>query len=209
MNLLVATHNPGKIREFRALLAPLPARILFPPDLGLKVQVTEVGATYAENARIKAMAYAQASREAMRTPPLVLADDSGLEVDALNGAPGIHSARYTPGSDTERLTALLKQMEGIPQEQRTARFRCVVAIVTPQGETHTVEGTCEGLIAAALAGEGGFGYDPLFYLPELGCTMAQLPPEIKNRISHRARAVQAALPILRQLLTESAQGSPR
>ena len=204
MDILVATHNPGKMEEFRALLAPLAVRCLFPPDLGLEEGVKEEGATYSENALIKAQAYARAVTQgrAAIPPLLVLADDSGLEVDVLDGAPGIHSARYALGSDADRLTVLLAHLEGVPSERRTARFCCVVAIVTPQGELHTAQGTCEGVIAMAPAGEGGFGYDPVFYLPGFGCTMAQLPAETKNRISHRARAVQAALPILKELLAE-------
>jgi len=199
VDLLVATQNPGKRREYDALLAPLPARVLFPQDLGLEVAVEETGTTYAENALLKAQAHARALRQ-RGIRALVLADDSGLEVDALDGAPGIRSARYTPGSDTDRLTALLSHLEGIEQERRTARFRCVLAIVTPEGEVHIAEGACEGVIATEPAGEGGFGYDPLFYLPEFGCTMAELPAQVKNRISHRARAVQAAMPLLRRLL---------
>ncbi|MCS7178765.1 MAG: RdgB/HAM1 family non-canonical purine NTP pyrophosphatase [Anaerolineae bacterium] len=190
--LLVVTHNPGKAREYRALLAPLPVRVCFPPDLGLQIKVSEDGATYVENAMRKARAGVEASGF------LSLADDSGLEVDALGGAPGVHSARYAPGSDADRVATLLTHLEGIPWERRTARFRCVIAIATPGGELYFTEGTCEGFIATAPAGSGGFGYDPIFYLPEFGCTMAQLPPEVKNRISHRARAVEAALPILRE-----------
>jgi XTP/dITP diphosphohydrolase len=200
MDLLVATQNAGKLREFRALLSPLPTGLLFPADLGLEVEVEEKGATYAENAALKARAYAAAGRGAALPPVVVLADDSGLEVDALDGAPGIRSARYTVGSDTDRLTALLSHLEGVPWERRTARFRCVVAVVTPQGDLHAAEGACEGVIATAPAGSGGFGYDPVFYFPDQGVTMAQLPAEVKNRISHRARAVQAALPVLRELL---------
>ena len=188
------TDNPGKMREYRALLASLPARLRFPSELGYPIAVREDGATYAENAARKALAGVQASGL------LSLADDSGLEVDALGGEPGIRSARYTPGSDADRIAALLAKLDGVPWEQRTARFRCVIAIATPQGDLYTAEGTCEGIIATAPAGTGGFGYDPIFYLPEFGCTMAQLPPEVKNRISHRARAVAAALPILHQLL---------
>lgn len=192
--LLIVTDNPGKKREYRALLASLPAQLRFPADLGYLIKVQEDGATYAENAVRKARAGVQVSGL------LSLADDSGLEVDALEGAPGVRSARYTPGSDADRIAALLARLEGIPWERRTARFRCVIAIATPDGDLYTTEGTCEGVIATAPAGTGGFGYDPVFYLPEFGCTMAQLPPEVKNRISHRARAVEAALPILQQLL---------
>lgn len=198
--LLVATGNRGKIREYRAVLAALPARLLFLPDLSLPVKVSEEGSTYADNARTKAQAYARLSGL------LALADDSGLEVDALGGAPGPRSARYAPGSDSDRLTALLQRLEGVPWEQRTARFRCVVAVATPDGDLYTAEGVCEGVIAAAPAGEGGFGYDPVFYLPEFGCTMAQLPAATKNRISHRARAVQAVLPLLEGLLAPGQRG---
>jgi XTP/dITP diphosphohydrolase len=199
MKLLVATHNPGKMREFQALLAPIntgvETSICFPSELGLQVNVTEDGLTYTDNACLKASAYARASGL------FTLADDSGLEVDALDGAPGIRSARYTPGNDAERVTALLTQLRDTPWEQRTARFRCVVVVITPTQEFYSAEGTCEGIIAFEPAGEGGFGYDPVFYLPEHGCTMAQLPQAKKNRISHRARAVEAAMPKLRHLLT--------
>lgn len=193
MDLLVATNNAGKMREFRALLAELPARLRFPAELGLQIEVAEDGLTYADNARIKAQAYARALDEEM----VVMADDSGLEVDALDGAPGVRSARYALGSDTDRLTELLRRLEGVPPERRTARFRCVIAIVAPGGRIDFAEGICEGVIGARPAGAGGFGYDPVFYIPEMGCTMAELPAEVKNRISHRARAVQAALPLLR------------
>ncbi len=197
--VLVATGNRGKAREYRALLAFLSVPILFPSDLGLMIEVEERGETYEENARLKAVAFAQAAAGLEQSPPITLADDSGLEVDALGGAPGIRSARYTPGSDTDRLTALLARLEGVPWEERTARFRCVIVIVTPEGEEYAVEGVCEGFIATAPAGTGGFGYDPVFYLPRFGRTMAELEPGVKNRISHRARAVQAAIPLLRRL----------
>ena len=194
MKLLVATQNPGKVREFRLLLAPLEATICFPSDLGLSIDVPEDGDTYADNAGQKALAYAQASGL------LTLADDSGLEVDALDGAPGIHSARYTLGHDADRVAALLAHLRDVPPDQRTARFRCVVVIAPPDGKTHTAEGVCEGRIASEPAGRGGFGYDPVFFLPDYNCTMAQLAQEEKNRISHRARAAEAALPKLRALL---------
>jgi XTP/dITP diphosphohydrolase len=129
-----------------------------------------------------------------------LADDSGLEVDALGGAPGIHSARYVSGSDANRVVTLLSHLRDVPWEERTARFRCVVVILTPGGDFHQAEGVCEGVIAFQPAGEGGFGYDPIFYLPDYACTMAQLSREEKNRISHRARAIQAASPTLKHLL---------
>jgi XTP/dITP diphosphohydrolase len=196
MKLLVATQNPGKVREFRLLLASLEASLCFPFELGLRTKVPEDGDTYVDNARQKAMAYARASGL------LTLADDSGLEVDALGGAPGIRSARYTAGHDADRVAALLARLRGVAWEQRTARFRCVVVIVTPSGELYSTEGTCQGMIAFEPAGQGGFGYDPIFYLPDYGCTMAQLPQALKNRISHRARAVEAALATLHYLLTQ-------
>jgi XTP/dITP diphosphohydrolase len=197
MRLLVATRNQGKKREFEELLAPLDASICYPDDLGLDLDVREDGTTYAENARKKAQGYARASGL------LTLADDSGLEVDALGGAPGIHSARYVSGSDADRVVTVLRHLRDVPWRRRTARFRCVVVIVSPGGDTHQAEGVCEGKIAFEPAGGGGFGYDPIFYLPPYGCTMAQLSREEKNRISHRARAVQAAFPALRQLLGKS------
>ncbi|MFQ6101947.1 MAG: RdgB/HAM1 family non-canonical purine NTP pyrophosphatase [Anaerolineae bacterium] len=196
MELLIATENPGKKSEFQLLFASLGAKFSFPSELGLQVGVLEDGTTYAENARKKALAYMHAS--GLPT----LADDSGLEVDALNGAPGIRSARYTPGHDTDRSEALLAQLRDVPWEQRTARFCCVIAIATSTEELFYAEGACEGLIAFEPVGQGGFGYDPVFYLPEHGCTMAQLPQKEKNRISHRARAAQAAMPILRRLLAQ-------
>jgi XTP/dITP diphosphohydrolase len=137
---------------------------------------------------------------------ITLADDSGLEVDALDGAPSIRSARYAPGHDDDRVSALLKALRGVPPAERTARFRCIVVIVEPDGHIYTTEGVCEGRIADKAVGGAGFGYDPIFYLPAYNQTMAQIGPADKNRISHRARAIQAALPILRQLLREEASG---
>ena len=194
MPLLVATYNPGKMREFRELLASLIPGPVFPPELGLRLHVPESGSTYRQNAIQKASEHSRA------TGLVTLADDSGLEVDALNGAPGIHSARYAAGRDVDRATALLGAMGDLPVEQRTARFVCAVVIDAPGGPRYHTEGVCDGLIAFEPLGSGGFGYDPIFYLPEHGCTMAQLCPETKNRISHRALAVRAALPLLRGLL---------
>jgi XTP/dITP diphosphohydrolase len=193
MKLLIATQNPGKMREFRQLLAPLQANLCFPLDLDLDINVVEDGITYEENAHRKALAYVLASGL------ITLADDSGLEVDALDGAPGIRSARYALGHDGDRVTALLAQLCNVPWEQRTARFRCVVVTAMPTGEFYSAEGVCEGRIAFEPTGQGGFGYDPVFYLSSHNCTMAQLPQEEKNRISHRARAVEAAMPILHRL----------
>ena len=196
MQLLVATHNPGKMQEFRHLLADLPVEIRFPADFNLRLAIPEDGDTYLQNASQKALAYANMTKR------ITLADDSGLEVDALGGAPGLYSARYVPGEDMDRVTALLTTLRDVPVAERTARFRCVIVIATPQGEVYSAEGVCEGQITQSAAGQGGFGYDPIFYLPDLGCTMAQIPEQQKNQISHRARAVQAALPILRQILDE-------
>jgi len=184
MKLLIATHNPGKVREYEKLLAGLPLELTYPAQEGLDIEVAETGGSFAENARLKAAAYARASGL------LTLADDSGLEVDALGGEPGIRSARYagSGASDEDRYRLLLEKLQGVPWDKRTARFRCVIAVATPAGQVYTAEGTCEGIIAFEPQGEHGFGYDPVFYLPEHGMTMAELPPETKNRISHRARA---------------------
>ena len=204
MRLLVATQNPGKVREFRDLLAPLDTDLCFPSEVGLHIEVSEDGDTYADNAGQKALAYAVTSGM------LTLADDSGLEVDALDGAPGIFSARYASGHDVDRVEALLAHLRDVPTERRTARFRCVVVIASPDGRTiHTAEGVCEGRIAFAPSGQRGFGYDPVFFLPEYNCTMAQLTQEKKNHISHRARAVEAALPALRDLLAQGVFGQKR
>ncbi len=196
IKLLVATNNPGKVREYEALLKGLPLTLTYPAQENIDIEVEETGSTFAENARLKATAYARASGL------LTLADDSGLEVDALGGEPGPRSARYAgPGAgDEDRYRLLLRKLEGVPWEQRSARFRCVIAVATPQGEVRTAEGTCEGLIAFEPRGEHGFGYDPVFYIPEYGQTMAELRPEVKNRISHRARAAEGARQILKELL---------
>jgi XTP/dITP diphosphohydrolase len=198
MQLLLATHNRGKRREWMALLDGLDVELLLPDDLGLTGDIEEMGDTYVENALIKARTLASAS--GLPT----LADDSGLEVDALEGAPGVRSARYHLGTDEVRYRALLTALDGVPEAQRGARFRCIAALVIP-GEANAArelitEGVCEGVIGFAPGGEGGFGYDPVFYLPDRGCTMAQLPTEEKNHISHRARAAQAMRPILEREL---------
>jgi XTP/dITP diphosphohydrolase len=186
--LLIATHNSGKVKEYQKLLAGLPLELTHLAEEGLDMEVAETGESFAENALLKATAYARASGL------LTLADDSGLEVDTLNGEPGIHSARYagSEASDEERYQLLLENLKDVPWERRTARFRCVIAVATPDGEVRTAEGTCEGIIAFGPQGEHGFGYDPVFYLPEHGRTMAELPPQTKNNISHRARAAQEA-----------------
>jgi len=196
--LLIASTNRGKLREFQEILSGEPYDLFLPADLGIALTVEETGTTYRENAALKARAYAQASGL------ITLSDDSGLEVQALGGAPGLHSARYAPqtgATDADRRAYLLENLRGKPRPW-LARFVCTVAIATPQGEIFFTEGECPGEIIPEERGTHGFGYDPIFYFPERGMTMAELPPEEKNRISHRARAVMAAVPILRQLLAK-------
>jgi XTP/dITP diphosphohydrolase len=194
--LLIATTNPGKLAEYRALLAELPIELTSLTEEGINLEVEETGSSFEENAVLKARTYAQAS--GLPT----LADDSGLEVMALDGEPGIRSSRYAgPGaSDADRHRLLLKKLEGVPWEQRQARFRCVIAIASPQGALYTVEGRVTGRITFEPRGEHGFGYDPVFYLPKYGKTMAELEPELKNRVSHRADAARKAIPIIRRML---------
>ena len=188
MQLLVATNNPGKVREYADLLDGLGLELLGLAGIGLGNGVDETGQTFVENAQLKAQAYCRASRL------LTLADDSGLEVEALGGAPGVHSARYAGpmASDADRIRKLLTALCSVPAEQRAARFRCVIALAWPDGRLETFEGQCEGVIAFEPKGTNGFGFDPIFYLPELGCTMAELPQDVKNRISHRAQAAELA-----------------
>ncbi len=193
MRLLIATNNLGKLEEYRHLLRELAAEITSLREEGINLEPEEIGATFEENATLKAIAFAQ------RSGLLTLADDSGLEIDALGGAPGIHSARYggtRRGEDARRYQMVLRQLEGVPWAERTARFRCVVAIASPDGQVKTAEGIAEGIIAFKPQGEHGFGYDPIFYLPEFDCTMAQLAPKTKNRVSHRAKAARLTLPII-------------
>jgi XTP/dITP diphosphohydrolase len=190
IRVVLATHNAGKRREWVALLEGLPLEILLPEEVGVELPVDETGATYEENALLKARALMAASG----LP--ALADDSGLEVDALEGAPGLHSARFRPGSDEVRYEALLRAMAGVADQDRSARFRCIAALLLPDGRSFTTEGVCDGVIAREASGEAGFGYDPVFYIPNLGQTMAELPEGIKNQISHRARAAQRMRPVL-------------
>lgn len=192
MKLLIATRNRGKKREYARLLQGLEVELIALDDLGVTKTIKEDGASYTENALLKARGYAAA------TGLLTLADDSGLEVDALDGAPGVLTARYAGegATDEHRYLLLLEQLKDVPHEHRTARFRCVIALAWPDGRVEITEGVCEGRITREPRGEHGFGYDPVFYVPEYGCTMAELSPEIKNRISHRARAAAAASEIL-------------
>jgi XTP/dITP diphosphohydrolase len=194
-SMLIATNNKGKRVEIQALLAELDMQLLTPMEIGLNIEVTEHGQTYAENALLKGRAFCQESGI------LTLADDSGLEVDALNGAPGLHSARYSPkpeANDADRRHLLLVNLSDFPRPW-IARFRCNVAIVFPDTREYLTEGVCPGEIIPEERGQNGFGYDSIFLLPELGLTMAELQLEAKNLLSHRARAIQAALQILKNL----------
>lgn len=194
--VLVATHNRGKIVEYRDMMQELDLEWLGLADVGVMTEVDETGATFEENAILKAEVYAA------ETGLLTLADDSGLEVDALGGAPGVLTARYGGAGLTpkERYELLLRNIAGVSWEARTARFRCVIALYNKGGLVGTAEGSCEGIIATEPVGEGGFGYDPVFYLPERQVTMAQLSPEEKHKISHRGRAVAAIAPLLRGMV---------
>jgi XTP/dITP diphosphohydrolase len=194
--LLLATYNRGKVREIQALLGDLGLELLTPADLGLELEFPENGATYAENAAGKALAFARASGL------VALGDDSGLEVDALGGKPGLRSHRFAPApnaTDADRRAYLLQQLRGQPRPW-TARFRATVAVADPGGKVHYAVGMCEGEIIPEERGAGGFGYDPIFLLPALGRTMAELGMDEKNRLSHRARAIQGARAVLRQVL---------
>lgn len=190
--LLLATTNRHKLDEFYTIFSDLPLTLQSLREVQIDIDVEETGQTFAENAALKARFYAQASGM------LSLADDSGLEIDALNGAPGVYSARFA-GRETsyeERFRLILEQMRGLTGERRRARFRCVIALAEPGGQCRMVEGVIEGIIADSPRGTRGFGYDPIFLLPELGRTFAELTSEQKNRISHRGRAAQFARVLL-------------
>ncbi len=191
--LLIATFNRHKFEEFTGLLGDLPFDLISLTDLGITESVDETGDTFAANAQLKAEFYSQ------RSGLLTLADDSGLEIAALGGAPGVHSARYGGVTGAAQLELVLKQLSGRPFHERMARFVCVIAIARPDGMLHLVEGTIPGVIDFEPKGTHGFGYDPIFYLLDRGVTMAELPPAEKNRISHRARATQQARAILLEL----------
>lgn len=195
-SLLIATHNRGKIAEYRLLLQDLEVQVISLEDLGIEYQAPETGDTFAANAQQKAVAYARLS--GLRT----WADDSGLEVDALGGRPGVHSARYGGDglSDEDRYRKLLQEMDGVPDAERSARFRCAVCIASPSGIDFVVEDCVEGEILRQPAGSNGFGFDPVFFLPEQGKTMAELPADVKNVISHRGRAARATKQRLSELL---------
>ena len=184
--MIFATGNENKMKEIREILGALPLEILSMKEAGVSADIVEDGKTFEENALIKARAICKLAGE------MVLADDSGLEIDYLNKEPGIYSARYM-GEDTSyhiKNKSLIDRLEGVPNEKRTARFVCAIAAVLPDGKELVVRGTVEGIIGYEEKGENGFGYDPIFYLPERGCTTAELPPEEKNSISHRGNALR-------------------
>jgi XTP/dITP diphosphohydrolase len=193
--LLLATSNPGKIAEYRFLLDGLGYQITTLAEEGIAKAVIESGSNYEQNARLKALTYAKLGQFT------ALADDSGLEVDALSGEPGVKSARFAGESatDAEKVSLLLAKLNGTPWERRTAYFKCVIAIASPGRRLELCYGECHGMIAFEAKGKNGFGYDPIFSVPEMGKTMAELTFEIKNQISHRARASQKARQVLKQL----------
>ncbi len=192
--LLLATGNKAKVREYKSLLKGLPFEMVLLAELGINTRVDEIGESLEENAKLKATLL---SRESQL---LTLADDSGLEVDVLGGEPGRLSARYAGegASDRDRIDYLLSRLKGVPEDRRSARFRCVIAIARPGGEVELCSGECHGVITLEPRGKEGFGYDPIFYLPELGKTMAELSLEEKNKVSHRGRAAREAIELLRR-----------
>ncbi|MGH2374988.1 MAG: XTP/dITP diphosphatase [bacterium] len=202
--IVLATRNRGKARELQALLAGLPARVRLLDEYPNVPSLPESGETFEANAIAKAAAVVRL------TGCAALADDSGIEIDALGGAPGVHSATFLgdAATDADRNAWVLERLSGIPQEARTARYRAVVAVATPDGTVRTFEGICAGAIAEQPRGREGFGYDPIFVVAGYGQTMAELRPEVKNRISHRARALEGARPYLESLASDSAVESP-
>ncbi|HHT63095.1 MAG: XTP/dITP diphosphatase [Bacillota bacterium] len=197
--IILATKNPGKLHEFRSLSTGYPWVVLSLKDFPALPAVPETGTTFRENARLKAVSAAE------KTGLVALADDSGLVVDYLGGLPGVHSARFAGegATDQKNNEKLLKMLDGVPGHQRTARFCCTIAVAEPSGQVEYCEGFCEGQILTEARGTNGFGYDPLFFLPEWGKTMAQLSLGEKNLVSHRGKAFKAVLPILEKILSKS------
>ncbi len=193
---MLATHNSAKLRELRSLFCAGEWELVSLEQQGIELEVPEEGQTLEENAAAKAIAYAKVSGL------ISLADDSGLEVEALGGGPGPLSARYAGegASDMDKISRLLSELAGIPWEKRKARFRCVIAVASPSGRLELCQGECQGVITFEPRGKGGFGYDPVFFLPELGRTMAELSLEEKNQVSHRGKAARKALEVLRRIL---------
>ncbi len=194
--ILFATGNEGKMREIRMILEGMDAELLSLKEAGITVDIEENGATFEENAVLKAKTVMEL------TGDIVLADDSGLEIDYLNGEPGVYSARYMGENTSYRVKnkSLIDRLEGVPEEKRTARFVCVTAAALPDGRILTARGTIEGRIGYEERGEGGFGYDPVFFLPEYGCSTAELSPEKKNELSHRGKALRALRTKLEEIL---------
>lgn len=196
MRIIFATGNEGKMREIRMIMADLGVEILSMKEAGISADLEENGATFEENAMIKAKGIAALC------DALVLADDSGLEIDALNKEPGVYSARYL-GEETSyhfKNANLIQRLEGVPEEKRTARFVCAIAAVLPDGRTLSVKAAMEGRIGYEERGENGFGYDPIFMLPEYGKTTAELSPEEKNKLSHRGKALRLMKEMLKEVL---------
>ncbi|MFC1998899.1 XTP/dITP diphosphatase [Chloroflexota bacterium] len=193
--LLIATNNIGKLREYRSLLADIFYELVSPAQVGIDADVEETGSTFEENAILKANEYR------VMSGLMTLADDSGLEVDALGGEPGIMSARYAGegATDADRVNYLLAKIKDVPWEKRTARFKCVIAIALPDGKIKLYYGACDGYITHQVKGTSGFGYDPIFYLPESNKTMAELAFEEKNSVSHRGKAALEAHKLLMNL----------
>ena len=196
--LLVATTNRGKVAEYSALLYGLDIELITLDQAGISQEASEEYNTFAENARSKAEFYSGLSGL------LTIADDSGLEVDALGGEPGVRSSRYAGdnASDADRVNFLLNKLKEVPLEKRQARFKCVIAIATPDGNLHLTSGECEGAIALEPRGKNGFGYDPIFFLPQYGKTIAEIEPNLKNEISHRGRAASKARAVLAEIVTK-------
>lgn len=194
MKIVFATGNEGKVREIREILGDMQVRVVTMKEAGLYTEAEEDGSTFLENAVLKAQAVARKAGESGDwKDAVVMADDSGLVIDALGGEPGIYSARYM-GHDTsyrEKNKNLIERLAGVPKEKRTARFVCAIAAVLPNGRLLTAEETMEGSIGYEERGENGFGYDPIFYLPEFGCSSAEITPEQKNSVSHRGKALRA------------------
>ena len=201
--IIFATGNKNKMIEIRMILADLGCKILSQKEAGIQAYVVEDGQTFEENALIKATTIADIARKMPEYKnAVVLADDSGLEIDALNKEPGIYSARYM-GEDTSydiKNQALIDRLEGVPDEKRTARFVCAIAAALPDGSTEVVRGTMEGRIGNEITGENGFGFDPIFYLPQVGCSSAELSPEKKNELSHRGEGLRKMRKVLEEKL---------